>query len=174
MDLNRIMLIGNLTRDPENRHLQSGSQVTKFDIAVNDRSRGRDNQETMFIRVETWNKTAEIASQYLRKGSMVLVEGRLKIEEYETKDGQKRRDPLVVADRISLGPRPGGAGGASREEGEGYGARRDDYAPRREETAPRQQQYTERRPQNDQPRGAYGDVEPIGDAGAGTDDDLPF
>jgi single-strand DNA-binding protein len=140
MDLNRVLLIGNLTRDPETRHTTQGSQVTKFDIAVNDRSRGKENETTMFIRIETWNKTAEIAAQYLAKGSTVLVEGRLKIDEYTTKEGQKRRDPLVVADRISLGPKPrdGQGGGGARSEAPSRSreaaasrdeepARRDDY-----------------------------------------------
>lgn len=165
MDLNRIMLIGNLTRDPETRHTQSGAQVTNFTIAVNDRSRGRQNETTMFIRVDTWNKTAEIASQYLQKGSMVLVEGRLKIDEYETRDGQKRRDPVVTADRISLGPRPrdgqGGGGGYSGGGG-GY-----DDSPRRSEP-PR------RNDNDDSVRDSEPDYDGGEPTGGGTDDDLPF
>ncbi|MBI1292547.1 single-stranded DNA-binding protein [bacterium] len=168
MDLNRILLIGNLTRDPEARNTPSGAVVTKFDIAVNDRSRGRDKEETMFIRVETWNKTAEIANQYLRKGSSVLVEGRLKIDEYETRDGQKRRDPVVVADRISLGPKREGAAGESGGGSTSY---------RREEAAPR----SEYRPAADSrraPEPARGQYSDVGDIGGGesanTEDDLPF
>jgi single-strand DNA-binding protein len=170
MDLNRILLIGNLTRDPEARNTPSGAVVTKFDIAVNDRSRGRDKEETMFIRVETWNKTAEIASQYLRKGSSVLVEGRLKIDEYETRDGQKRRDPVVVADRMSLGPKREGQGGESGAPGP--------TAYRREESAPRSEfrpAADSRRPPTEAPRSQYSDVSDIGNEGPGnTEDDLPF
>jgi len=165
MDLNRILLIGNLTRDPESRNTPSGAQVTKFDIAVNDRSRGRDKEETMFIRVETWNKTAEIAAQYLRKGSSVLVEGRLKIDEYDTKDGQKRRDPVVVADRISLGPKREGAA----EGGSGQGTYRREEAPRSEYRPAADS----RRPA-EPPRGKYSDVSDIGPDAGNTEDDLPF
>lgn len=127
MDLNRVFLYGNLTRDPETRNTTSGAQVTKFDIAVNERrSGGKEDEPPMFIRIETWNKTAELVDKYMRKGSAILVEGRLKIDEYETREGQKRRDPVVVADRISFGPKPAASGGSPAAEA---GQRRDSAAP---------------------------------------------
>lgn len=119
MDLNRVLLIGNLARDPETRHTQQGKQVTNFTIAVNER-RGKGDAEgtAMFIKCETWDRTAELVAQYLTKGSQVLVDGRLKLEEYTSKDGQKRRDPVIVADRVSFGakPRDGQGGGGARQE----------------------------------------------------------
>lgn len=125
MDLNKVMFIGNLTRDPESRTIPSGAQVTSFSIAVNDRSRGRQNETTMFLKVEAWNKTAELCAQYLQKGAQVLVDGRLKIEEYTSREGEKRRDPVIVADRVSFGAKPrdaqggGGYGGGGSQQGYG-------------------------------------------------------
>jgi len=157
LNLNKVFLLGNLTFDPETRYTQSGAQVTTFRIAVNERRGGQEN--TMFIKVETWNKTAEIAGQYLQKGSEVLVEGRLKIDEYETRDGEKRRDAVVKADRIELGrrPRDGQGGGPS---GGGGGA------PRSRESYENYENYDA--PAADEgPQGS-----PSG--GGGAEDDLPF
>jgi single-strand DNA-binding protein len=166
MELNKVMLIGNLTRDPETRTIPSGATVTSFSIAVNTR-RGPQNEETLFIKVETWNKTAEIAGQYLQKGSQVLVEGRLKLEEYQTREGQQRRDPVVVADRIGLGSRPRGAEGGGSYQG-GSGSSR--------ETPSRSygnQQQQRNQPQQDDYYGSSGnDAPPSG--GGETEDDLPF
>ncbi len=163
MDLNRILLIGNLTRDPETKAFSSGTQVTNFTIAVNDRTRGKDKETTMFVKVKAWGKSGDIAAQYLKKGSSVLVDGRLEIEEYDTKDGQKRRDPIVVADRISLGPkREGGSDGGS----EGGG----DYAPR-ERAAGGGSSYGGSR-ESSSPRQSSGDEG--GSHGGGAEDDLPF
>src|SRR5690606_32862970 len=113
MDLNKVMLIGNLTRDPETRSTTSGHQVCNFTLAAN--SGYGERQATLFIKCEAWQKTAEIADQYLRKGSQCLVEGRLKIEEYQTKEGEKRRDPVVVVEKLSLGARPKGEEGGRDE-----------------------------------------------------------
>ncbi len=164
MQLNRILLIGNLTRDPETRHTSSGAQVTNFTLAVNDRRGGKE--ETMFIRVETWNKTAEIAERFLKKGSQVLVEGKLKIDEYETRDGQKRRDPVVRADRMELGSRPreeGGGGGRS------FGGDRE-ASSRRDRPS---ESYDDPYGGMDEPRRDYHN-EGADTGPAGTEDDLPF
>lgn len=159
MDLNRVFLYGNLTRDPETRHTQSGAQVTTFSLAVNERRSGKE--ETMFIKIDTWNKTAELCAQYLKKGSAVLVEGRLKIEEYETKDGQKRRDPAVVADRISFGPKSTGAGGGERS----------DYGSREPQQRSNVREYDNPPLRNDD----YSDAPADARSGGGdTEDDLPF
>lgn len=107
MDLNKVMFIGNLTHDPETRTTQSGQTVTNFSLAVNER-RGQE-QQTLFLRVSAWGKTGELCQQYLTKGCEALVEGRLRIDEYTAKDGQKRRDPLVLADRVSFGRKPDAA-----------------------------------------------------------------
>lgn len=167
MDLNRIMLIGNLTRDPETRSTNSGAQVTNFTIAVNERRSSKDKETPpMFIRVETWNKTAELVQQYLKKGAQVLVDGRLKIDEYDTKEGQKRRDPVVVADRVSFGAKPrdeqgGGGYGGGGNYGSGGGSR------------PAQSRPAER---TMEPYDDYADQGPSrgGSGASNTEDDLPF
>lgn len=120
MELNKVLLIGNLTRDPETRHTGSGMQVTNFTLAVN-HTRSRENKETVFIRVDVWGKTAELVERFLQKGSEALVDGRLQMNEYETRDGQKRQEIRVVADRVQFGARTreggGSSGGGSRDGG---------------------------------------------------------
>jgi single-strand DNA-binding protein len=98
---NRIILIGRLTRDPELRYVPSGAPVASFTLAV-DRpfANQQGNRETDFIDVVAWRKLAEQVSQYMTKGRMVAVEGRLQIRSYETQDGQKRKVAEVVADGV--------------------------------------------------------------------------
>jgi len=111
---NRVILVGNVTRDPELRFIPSGTAVTDLGLAVNDRRKGNDGQwieETTFVEVTVWGRTAEIASEYLSKGSPVLIEGRLKYDAWE-KDGQKFSKLKVVCDKMQLlGGKPGGGGG---------------------------------------------------------------
>ncbi|MGD0472643.1 MAG: single-stranded DNA-binding protein [Candidatus Velthaea sp.] len=118
---NRIILVGNLTRDPEIRYVQSGSAVTKFAIAVNRRTKGGD--ETTFVDIVAWDsgnyKLAETCNTYLKKGMSVLVEGRLVIRSYEDKDGNKRKATEVVIDNMQMLDSKGGGGGASRANGDG-------------------------------------------------------
>lgn len=99
--LNRIILIGRLTRDPELRYVPSGHPVASFTLAV-DRpfANQQGERDTDFIDIVAWRKLAEQASQHLSKGRLVAVEGRLQIRSYETQDGQKRRVSEVVADGI--------------------------------------------------------------------------
>ena len=116
---NRVVLVGNLTRDPELRYLSSGTAVTDVGLAVNDRRKDANGEwieETTFIDVTLWARTAEVASEYLSKGSPVLIEGRLKLDTWETQDGQKRSKLKVVCERMQmLGGRGGsGGGGGSR------------------------------------------------------------
>jgi single-strand DNA-binding protein len=115
---NRVILVGNLTRDIELRYIPSGTAVAEIGMAVNDRIKKGDQwvDETTFVDVTLWGRTAEVANQYLTKGSNVLIEGRLKLEQWE-KDGQKRSKLKVVADKMQmLGGRGegGGSGGAPR------------------------------------------------------------
>jgi single-strand DNA-binding protein len=99
--LNRIVLIGRLTRDPELRYVPSGHPVASFTLAV-DRpfANQQGERETDFIDVVAWRKLAEQVSQHLSKGRLVAVEGRLQIRSYETQDGQKRKVAEVVADGV--------------------------------------------------------------------------
>jgi len=114
---NRVILVGNLTRDVEIRYTQSGSAIGKVGIATNRRFKGTNGEmkdETMFIDLTFFGRTAEIANQYLRKGSKVLVEGRLVLEQWTAQDGTKRSKHSVTVDNLQMLDRPGensGAGG---------------------------------------------------------------
>ncbi len=127
---NKVLLIGNVTRDPELRYTPSGTAVTDLGLAMNDRRKGPDGQwieETTFVDVTLWARTAEVAGEYLTKGSSVLIEGRLKYETWESSEGQKRSKLSVVCDRMQmLGGKAGGpsGGGRSEEGGRGRGAPR--------------------------------------------------
>lgn len=121
---NRVILMGNITRDIELKYLQSGMAVTELGLAVNDRRKTQSGEwveETTFVDVTLWGRTAEIASEYLSKGSPVFIEGRLKLDTWET-DGQKRSKLRVVGERMQLigsrGDRGGGGGGGGHNESE--------------------------------------------------------
>src|SRR6185312_15605564 len=111
---NRVILLGNLTRDVEVKYLQSGMAVAEIGLAVNDRRKGQNGEwveETTFVDITLWGRTAEVAGEYLSKGSPVLIEGRLKLDQWET-EGQKRSKLRVVGERMQmLGSRGGGGGG---------------------------------------------------------------
>ena len=101
---NRVILVGNLTRDPEIRYVQSGAAVTKFALAVNRKTKNSD--ETTFVDIVAWDngnyKLAETCNTYLKKGMSVLVEGRLVIRSYDDKDGNKRKATEVVIDTMQM------------------------------------------------------------------------
>jgi len=98
---NRIVLVGNLTRDPEIRYVDGGGKaVTKFALAVNRKTKQGD--DTMFIDVVAWDRLGEICNQYLKKGMSTLIEGRLAIRKYETKEGEKRTAVEVVASDMQM------------------------------------------------------------------------
>ena len=112
---NRVILMGNITRDIELKFTQSGLAVTELGLAVNDRRKNQAGEwidETTFVDVTLWGRTAEIASEYLGKGSPILIEGRLKLDMWET-DGQKRSKLRVVGERMQMlgGRKDGGSGG---------------------------------------------------------------
>ena len=110
---NRVILVGNLTRDPELRYLPSGMAVSDIGLAVNDRFKRNDQwvEEPVFVDVTLWGRTAEVANEYLSKGSPVLIEGRLKLDRWE-KEGQKHSKLKVTAEKMQLlGTRDGARGG---------------------------------------------------------------
>jgi len=110
--LNRVILIGRLTRDPEMRFTPSGIPVTTFSLAV-DRpyTNKQGGRETDFIDIVAWRQLGELCANYLSKGRLAAVEGRLEIQSYETQDGQKRRVARVVAQNVQfLSPKDSGAG----------------------------------------------------------------
>ncbi len=115
---NRVILVGNLTRDIELKYTPGGTGVTDIGMAVNDRRKNSSGEwvdETTFVDVTLWGRTAEVASEYLTKGSPILVEGRLKLDTWET-DGQKRSKLRVVCERMQmLGGTGGGGGGRPRQ-----------------------------------------------------------
>jgi len=102
--LNRVFLVGNLTRDPEVRYLPSGKGVAELRMAISHKYKmatGEEREETCYVDVMVWGKQGEACGQYLSKGSPLLVEGRLQYDEWE-KDGQKRSRLRVVADRTQF------------------------------------------------------------------------
>ena len=103
--LNKVFLMGNLTRDPELRYVPSGTAVANFTVAVNrpyKDSAGEKKEEVSFVRVVIWGKMAEICGEYLSKGSPVFVDGRLQSRSWVGQDGQKRNTLEVVADNIQF------------------------------------------------------------------------
>ncbi len=123
--LNKIFIMGRLTRDPELRRTQSGTPVTGFSLAVDrDYKSASGEKETDFIDVVAWRATAEFVAKYFTKGRMAIVEGRLQIRDWQDKDGNKRRSAEVVADNVYFGDsRPAGnSGGNSFNDAPAYSA----------------------------------------------------
>ncbi len=172
--LNKVMLIGNLTREPEVRYTPKGSAVSDLGIAVNRTyvtDSGEKMQETTYVDVVVWSRLAEIAGQFLHKGSPVFIEGRLQMDTWEDKaTGQKRSKIRVVADNLQfLGRRDGGDDNGPAVSGGGGGgyaapAPRQNFRPAGS-PAPRQAA-----PQRPSQQDDFGEG-PITD---GLDDDIPF
>lgn len=122
MNLNKAFILGRVTADPQLRSTAGGANVTSFSVATNrvwnDKS-GQRKEAVEFHNVVVWGKQAEIATRFLKKGSLVFIEGRLQTRDWEGKDGQKRKTTEIVADRIQLGPRPSGPGANIPSQGEG-------------------------------------------------------
>jgi single-strand DNA-binding protein len=144
--VNKVILVGNLGRDPEVRYLPSGDPVANVTIATSSRYKSKTGEmveETEWHRVTFFGRLAEIVSQYLKKGRSVYVEGRIKTRKYTDKDGQEKYATDIIANELQmLGTRegmgePGGAGGGGGED-EGAYAPRQAAAPRAQ-AAPRQQ-----------------------------------
>lgn len=116
--LNRIILIGRLTADPELRYTPSGTAVASFTLAV-DRPRANQNgeREADFINIVVWNKLGELCAQYLKKGRLAAVEGRLQIRSYENKEGQRVRVTEVIADNVRFLDRGDNSGGGFESSG---------------------------------------------------------
>ena len=103
--LNKVMIIGNLGKDPEMKYTQQGKPVTTFSVAVSRTRRDADGQmkdETEWFRVVAWEKLAETCNEYLRKGSKVYIEGRLQTREYQAQDGQTRQSVEIVANEMLI------------------------------------------------------------------------
>jgi single-strand DNA-binding protein len=130
--LNKVFLIGNLTRAPELRYTPSGMAVADLRLAVNRRYQtqsGEKREDTCFLNVVVWGKQAESCSEYLDKGSPIMVEGRLQTRDWETKDGQKRNVVEVVAERVQFMGRPKTAGAPTASEAVEVHSEGDDEVP---------------------------------------------
>ncbi|EKD28670.1 MAG: hypothetical protein ACD_79C00249G0007 [uncultured bacterium] len=105
VNLNKVFVAGNLTRDPEVRYTPNGQAVGGIDLAINNfylAKNGEKKTETVYVHVVVWGKQAETAKTYLKKGASILVEGRLQLDSWETKDGEKRSRLKIVALRIQF------------------------------------------------------------------------
>lgn len=149
--LNKVFLMGNLTRDPEVRYIPSGAAVADLGIAVNERYKDRDSGEwkekAVFVDVTVWRRQAETCAEYLSKGSPVMIEGRLQLDQWENNEGQKRSKLKVLADRVQFL-----SGGQSRGGSQSGGG------------------YQQSAPQQSDPQGGSMPDEPT----EADDDDLPF
>ncbi|MCB0825808.1 MAG: single-stranded DNA-binding protein [Armatimonadetes bacterium] len=123
MSINRVVLVGRLTRDPELRTTTGGKSVASFGIAVQKRFKPQEGPDADFFTVTCWGATAEFVSNYMSKGRLVAVDGRLQSRKYTTQDGAQREAIEIVADNVQGLDRPrddagGGGGGGSRSGGE--------------------------------------------------------
>lgn len=115
MNLNKVILIGRLTGDPQLRTTSAGAPVTTISLATNriwTNKAGERQQDVQFHNVVIWGRQAEIVNQFLKKGSLAMVEGRLQTRNWQDNQGQNRRTTEVVCERIQFGPRAAGAGSA--------------------------------------------------------------
>jgi len=113
MNLNKVFIIGRVTADPQLKTTPSGQPVTSFSVATNrywtPKTGGERREETEFHNVVAWGRQAEVASQFLTKGAMVFVEGRLQTRSWQDKQNQQRKTTEIICERLQLGPRPAGA-----------------------------------------------------------------
>jgi single-strand DNA-binding protein len=140
-NLNKVMLMGNVTRDPEIKYTPKGTAVTELGIAVNRQytaDNGEKREDTTFVDVTLWGRQAEIAAEYLKKGRPVFIEGRLQLDTWEDKQsGQKRSKIKVVGEQMQLlGSRPDGGGGGGGEPFSGGGSRPSRAVPPPKKTSP--------------------------------------
>jgi single-strand DNA-binding protein len=115
-NVNKVMLLGNLTRDPELRYTPQGSAVCEFALAMNhsytNKQSGQKVDEVSYIDIVAWGRTGEICAEYLKKGRQVFVEGRLKQDRWESPEGKKMSKIRVIAENVQfIGARPAGQGG---------------------------------------------------------------
>lgn len=169
--VNKVILVGNLGSDPENKYLPSGSSVSEFSVATTrawkNRDSGQQQEETEWHRITAFGRQAEICGEYLRKGSQVYIEGRLKTDKWQDQQGNTRYTTKVVMENMQMlggrgGSAPMGDSGGQQQQGGGgqWGGQ--------QQQAPQQNQGW-----NPQPTGGQGGQAPAGDTGI-IDDDIPF
>ena len=112
MNLNKVFILGRLTRDPEQRTMPNGRSVSGFGIATNriwtDRESGERKEQVEYHNIVAFNKLADICNQYLQKGQLVLIEGRIQTRSWEDSSGNKRSRTEIIAENMQMGPRTGG------------------------------------------------------------------
>lgn len=116
MDLNKVLIVGRMTGVPELRRTPGGLSVTSFGVATNHVSKdkqGNRKEETEFHNIVAWGRQAEVASQFLTKGALVLIEGRLQTRSWQDKQGGARKTTEIICERLQLGPKPAGGGGGN-------------------------------------------------------------
>lgn len=121
MNLNKVLLIGNVTRDPELRSLPSGQQVASFGLATNrvwKKPDGSKGEAAEFHNIVCFGKLADIVKQYATKGKMLMIEGRIQTRQWNAQDGSKRSKTEIVAETLQLGPRGVGGGSSSPQQSE--------------------------------------------------------
>ncbi|MFA7231791.1 MAG: single-stranded DNA-binding protein [Victivallaceae bacterium] len=173
--LNKVFLLGNLTREPDLRYTPGGAAVCEFGLAVNRKfiSNNQEKEEVCFVEIVVWGKQAESCGRYLEKGSTALIEGRLQLDQWEDKDsGSKRSRLRIVADRVQFVGRKTGSEPAYEQNQDGAHHQPSAYQPR-----PPQQPYAQQqkppaaapqgRPFPPMPEDAFNNVDEV-------EDDIPF
>ncbi len=137
MNLNKVFILGNVTRDPEARALPSGQQVTSFGIATNrfytDQA-GVKKQDVEFHNIVAFGKLADTISRYVTKGSLILIEGRIKTGSWMNASGVKQYKTEIIAENLQLGPRPTGGGSSGGQYNKSYSSQ--ESAPQKNEDIP--------------------------------------
>jgi single-strand DNA-binding protein len=170
--VNKVILVGNLGKDPETRYAPNGDAICNITVATTDswkdKATGEKKEMTEWHRVVFFNRLAEIAGQYLRKGSAVYVEGSLRTRKWQDKEGQDRYTTEIRADQMQmLGSRQGAGGGGGESYGGGGSGGGDDFDQAPRQSAPRQ---APQRPAQSAPQSAP----PSSGGFGGMDDDIPF
>ncbi len=172
MSVNKVILVGNLGKDPELRYTPSGAAVATFSIATSERYKDRDGQQqekTEWHNIVVWRNLAEICGKYLHKGKQVYIEGKIQTRSYDDRDGNKRYITEIVADQMQmLGGRGGDEGGYGQREN-GYGQRGSDARQGGQQPAAQPAAQSQRPAQSSTP--AYDN---FADPPFNPDDDIPF
>lgn len=169
--INKVILVGNLGQDPETKYMPSGGAVTNVSVATSetwkDKQTGQPQERTEWHRVVFFNRLAEIAGEYLKKGSKVYVEGSLRTRKWQGQDGQDRYTTEIVASEMQMLDGRGDVGAGGYDQG-GYSAPQQQAPQQRQQPQQNYQQQQQQRPQQAQPQQAPND------GFADFDDDIPF
>lgn len=168
MNVNKVIIVGRVTADPQLRQTPGGQSVASFSIATNrvwTGKTGGKQEEVEFHNIVAWGRTAEIASQFLTKGSLAYIEGRLRTRSWTDKQNQTRKATEIICERLQLGPRPAGAGGSGGSFSAGGQSNAGAMAPK---DAVREQNQQKPLQSDSQPSQSYG-----GQAGQAAEEEIP-